>query len=297
MLDFIQLCNDHHVDYSLRDAKVTQGWVGVQCPFCGGDKYFLGYNLHGGFFNCWRCGGHPVPETIRKIFKIEWHEVFKLVKQYDTIPNRIQKKNNNRVSYIQLPSAELTYAEKQYIEGRNYSVPTLQKLYDIRSGGLTGEFQYRVVFPIMDQRGRVVSLVGRSIHKNFTPSYYGLTPEKSIIPWKQTLFGIHLLPLDAKKVIVVEGLFDQVRYGAGFLSTFGAEPSAYQIAQLTEFHTIYILYDGDETGKRKSEKLGNTLSVLGVPEVHKLSLDAKDPDSADEEEQAQIKEIQETLWM
>jgi DNA primase len=115
------------------------------------------------------------------------------------------------------------------------------------------------------------------------PRYKTLPDKESVIPSKHTLFGLHLLPRDANRVIVVEGPIDQFRMGPGTVATYGTGVTDMQIQQLVAFDRVTVMFDGNEAGRIGAEKLAASLAVLGVPHVEVFDLPNNvEPDTWDE---------------
>jgi len=120
-----------------------------------------------------------------------------------------------------------------------------------------GYFKGYLVIPIYDVKGLFVSYEFRLVcgegvqgkkvlyNKNFKTSNY--------------VFNLNNIN-DAKKIIIVEGAKDVMRFksiGLDVISCFGAKISKNQIGMILDFNfeNIFILYDPDDTGIKKAEKL------------------------------------------
>ncbi|MFZ2799119.1 MAG: hypothetical protein WAZ30_02760, partial [Syntrophorhabdus sp.] len=88
-MDIERLYRDFGVDYASEGHRHARpGWINASCPFCTGNPgYHLGFDLDGNYYYCWRCGWHPIIQTISKLTNISEPEVRKFIKQYGlTVP-------------------------------------------------------------------------------------------------------------------------------------------------------------------------------------------------------------------
>ena len=143
--------------------------------------------------------------------------------------------------------------------------------YYAGSGFLRG----RMVFPIHNERGELVTYAGRSMD--------GREPRYLFPPGfrkSQVVFNLHRAVESAAwqrgVAIVVEGFFDCLKvYQAGYgnvVALMGASVSERQSELLdTYFRELVVMLDGDETGRRASQKLAArrwkklSLSMVEVP--------------------------------
>ena len=73
MLLITDLLDEHGVDYkqSGQHKNVRNGWIGVDCPFCGSHsgKYHLGVDLGTNRCTCWLCGWHSTIDVLLALTK------------------------------------------------------------------------------------------------------------------------------------------------------------------------------------------------------------------------------------
>ena len=83
-MNIAQFFQDFGVDTSASGNKhYRRGWVNTHCPFCtGSQNYHLGYNLHGGYFNCYRCGFKPEIKVIAALLRIPYNEARDIYRKY-----------------------------------------------------------------------------------------------------------------------------------------------------------------------------------------------------------------------
>ncbi len=155
-------------------------------------------------------------------------------------------------------------------------------------GGLYDRFRERVMFPILDNRGRVVAFGGRVLTDE-KPKYLN-SPETPVFHKGQELYGLYQARRSQKeleRVLVVEGYMDVVmlaQNGIGWASgTLGTSLSASHLQRLYRYTTqVVFCFDGDEAGRRAAARSlelalpamqdGRQAAFLFLPE-------GEDPDS------------------
>ena len=193
-----------------------------------------------------------------------------------------KKEDKVRVKQLEMIGEPLRKEHKKYLIGRNFDPDFLEKKYKL-TGTIyaPADFSYRLIIPIYYNR-RLVSYQGRAITAKQDLRYKGLSPEKSVIPYKELLYGAEYA---ASHIGVVEGIFDQWRMGDGFVCTFGTDLTDNQIKLLSMYERIYFLYDSDAIRKaRNYAKLLKSLNSNIKIEVIDLQLQDRDPGDLTESE-------------
>lgn len=144
-------------------------------------------------------------------------------------------------------------------------------------------FRNRVMFPIMDFRGRVIAFGGRAMSAD-VPAKYLNSPETELFHKRMVLYNgqtARQAAQDGKPVIVVEGYLDVIAaVTAGFEGTVAPLGTA-----LTEDHLQVLwrmsdqpilCFDGDSAGQRAAERAadlvlphlqpGRTVRIAALPE-------------------------------
>jgi len=163
-----------------------------------------------------------------------------------------------------------------YLRGKGYSDSQLIEsgiaLRSTRGNGIYDRFRDRIVFPISDRRGRVISFGGRLIDSTSTdaPKYLN-GPDSPIYRKGDYLYGYRdatSASRDMDMIILVEGYFDHARFvDAGFecvVATCGTAltpPQARQIGTLAS--SVFICYDGDSSGQRASVRASEIIMEQG----------------------------------
>ncbi len=142
----------------------------------------------------------------------------------------------------------------------------------------------RVVFPIIDVRGRVIAFGGRIIRDGTDAPKYWNTPETMIFKKKDNLFGLNLAKNDKSgRLLLMEGYMDVVAlHQSGFgnaVASLGTSFTSEQARLVKRYAPRAVLcYDNDEAGKKATLRAGDILFDEGV-KVRVLTVtDGKDPD-------------------
>ncbi|MFH1347211.1 MAG: DNA primase [Candidatus Margulisiibacteriota bacterium] len=152
------------------------------------------------------------------------------------------------------------------------------------SRGYYDRFRNRLIFPIMDQRNRVIAFGGRSLADE-EPKYLN-SPDTAIYHKGETLFGLNLSKesiKNSKTAVMVEGNFDLITpFQAGatnIVASMGTALTAFQCKLLTRYcDTIVLAFDADSAGGIAAERSIELLKNQGLKvKVAKLT-GGKDPD-------------------
>ncbi len=156
-------------------------------------------------------------------------------------------------------------------------------------GGYYDRFRDRLMFPIRDQRGRVIGFGGRVLEKDAKPKYLN-SPETPIFQKGNELYGLYQARKELKEtecVYVVEGYMDVIalaQHGiSNAVASLGTAATSEHIDKLFR-HTgkLVFCFDGDEAGSKAAWRaLENALPMLKEGrQVYFTFLPAgEDPDS------------------
>jgi DNA primase len=148
-------------------------------------------------------------------------------------------------------------------------------------------FRDRIMFPIHDNRGRVIGFGGRVLDSG-EPKYLN-SPETAVFSKGRELYGLYLARnaiRDAGRVVVVEGYMDVValaQHGIGYaVATLGTSTTATHAQKLLRLSdAVVFCFDGDAAGRKAAWRaLESVLPVLADgKEARFLFLpDGEDPD-------------------
>ena len=132
-------------------------------------------------------------------------------------------------------------------------------------GSIVPRFRGRLIFPIHDQRGRVVAFGGRILGPG-EPKYLN-SPESDIFRKGRTLYNLHAARHAMRReemVILVEGYFDVIRLVlAGVenvVAPLGTALTHEQAALLKRYSpAATLLYDSDQAGLKATFRAGDEL--------------------------------------
>ncbi|MCL2048717.1 MAG: DNA primase [Defluviitaleaceae bacterium] len=146
-------------------------------------------------------------------------------------------------------------------------------------------FRNRIIFPIIDQRQRVIGFGGRNLGKDDDGAKYINSPETALFKKSECLYGLnHAKKARSQEIIIVEGYMDVVAmHMHGFTNTVGVLGTALKntharLVKNTGANTAILLLDGDEAGIKATLRAIPVLIKEGL-KVKILTLtQAKDPD-------------------
>lgn len=281
MSDIFQLYRDYSIPIPVRKNKhYRDGWLQTRCPFCGGNRYHLGYNLSGGYFNCWRCGWKPFKLTISLLLGMSEKDTAGILKNYRFVLGRSTAKRNqtvpHKVIYTPKNLKPLNPVFRQYLEGRKFDPDKIIHEWDIQAIYPWSDpgWAWRIFIPYYFE-GELVAYQGRSISKNNQFPYMASSQEHGIMDVKNMLYGLDKVYGDS--VVVVEGITDAWRLGPGAVATSGDMLKPSQRILLHRFKRVFIFGDEDNedsghAGQKASKKMANQLSGVAGLEVFRIRL-------------------------
>ncbi len=146
-----------------------------------------------------------------------------------------------------------------FLKQENVDLNEAQKLGLIQNKknetGFYSKFRYRVMFPFMNNTGKIIGFGGRKLRDEQQPKYLN-SPESPVYKKGQILYGLHLAIHAIRQndyAIVVEGYFDLLRlFESGIKNVVASSGTALtdNQAKLLRRYTknVYISYDGDPAG-------------------------------------------------
>lgn len=210
------------------------------------------------------------------------------------------RKNKTAIDYIkrrEIPSKVanqfgLGYANNSYdslinfLSKKNLSLELAENLGLIATSKKGNKYDYfrdRLMFPIIDTRGRVIGFGGRSLGNN-EPKYLN-SKENEIFHKGDNLYSLNLVRKHSndRKIILVEGYMDVialfkkgVKYGVASLGTALTERQVKLISRNAD--DIYICFDSDSSGIKATMRALEIFSNESI-EAEIISLGKyKDPD-------------------
>jgi len=271
-MDVIQLYQDYSVNFLTEGHKHCRpGWVNTPCPFCTGNPgYHLGFELSSSYYVCWRCGWHPIDESLAKLLNVSRQEAVKIAKAYgNTIvyvrpPVSITKKVDHK-----LPSnvGPMGIMHRIYLDKRKFDPEKLEREWNLLGTGpvslLDGlDYKFRIVIPfIWDYKE--VSFDSRDITGKHFAKYMACPKERELIPHKRILYGKQ--ELWKSTGIIVEGPTDTWRLGVYSCATSGIKFTPKQVRVIAKaFKRVAVCFDDDPQAIEQANKLVSELKFRGV---------------------------------
>lgn len=294
MFNFIQFCQDYNVPYG-SSGIVSKGRVGVPdiTKGLGDTEFHTAWSPHTGVLYSWVSGYVPLKDYLAWIAPDVPYT--KLLKEYSTDFDYVERIHiRENATSLEYNFPELGKVARKYLERRGFDVDELITKYKFRDGGFTGDFAYRVIIPIIDTDGRIVSWQGRA-YAGQDLRYKTLAIEKSLVDPKKMLFNLNNCNKDY--VVVTEGPMDTIKWGDGACATLGTSVTEAQVQLLTKYKKVFIIYDSEAPAQLRAKKLADRVSALGVKEVSVIDLE--DPESKDLGGMTyeQVNELKKELWL
>ena len=291
MIDIVRLYTDNNVDFATEHKHVQKGWVGTPCPFCSGNTgYHLGYctdpsSKFAGKFTCWRCGGKNKVDALSRILSLSKKQAYRthlayLLTNPKALPSNEKHKPHKILTDCVFPTGtkNMTSRHKSYLEKREFDVVKLKPLWNLKGTGPVGPYKHRIIAPIYF-KGILVSYQGRDITGHSEMKYKACAEINEIRSHKHCLYGLDLVKGDS--VVVVEGITDAWRLGAGAVATFGIKYKQAQVLLLSRFKNIFIAYDSEAEDPEAGYQASKMADALTAPSknVEIIELAEGDPGS------------------
>ena len=149
-------------------------------------------------------------------------------------------------------------------------------------------FRDRIVFPIVDTRGRVIAFGGRVLGDE-KPKYLN-SPETPVFQKSQELYGLYQAckaNRNLTRIVLVEGYMDVIalaQHGITYaVATLGTATSENHIKQIfRHVSEVIFCFDGDEAGRKAAFRaLESTLPIIrdGLQACFLFLPEGEDPDS------------------
>ena len=209
-----------------------------------------------------------------------------LVTKYYSDQLENNKNKNNVISYLEqrninketIIEFELGFAPpgwENLISSLAKSKEVTKELQDVGviikndRGGYYDRFRNRLMFPIRDQRGRVIGFGGRVL-ENESPKYLN-SPETIIFQKGKELYGLFQARKalkDLSELYIVEGYMDVIALAQfdikNVVATLGTAATNEHIEKMFRItNKLIFCFDGDKAGERAAWRaLENTLSFL-----------------------------------
>ena len=302
-----ELLDEYDIEYKTSGKNISQGWIGLQCPFCDDHSNHLGIKLKTYLFKCWRCGPKSASETLSAItgedIGICKRMMLHLYGHTKSIPFYFPEKGTEkqrRVSEIirggavaKLPpeaTSRFPELHKNYLRSRNFPPLRTIRKYKLKAVHSVGKYMFRIIIPVI-MFGRIVNYTARDVTGTQEPKYMNADSLDVALPRKQCIFNYDTIS-PGSDAIIVEGPMDAMRLGDGACCFFGVSytPEQLLLMKKKKIRKLFIIFDSDQTGQRTARDLAVTLSPM-VQYTEKILLTKiKDPGELTPEQARLLKE-------
>jgi len=293
-----ELLNRLSIQYVTEGEKHCRpGWINLECPYCTGNPgYHLGFHIDAEYFNCYRCGGHPVVETLSKLSNLSSSQVRSLIRQYGGKTRLAIKKDVIvRPRAFRFPSGTgpLQPNHIAYLQKRNFDPEMLERIWGLKGTGPIAEldkadYRLRIIIPIYWE-GKIVSFQGRTISPNEPIRYKACLKVRERILHQHILYGKQEEWGDVG--ICVEGVTDVWRLGVKAFAVFGIDYTSWQIREIAKhFKKVIILFDEDPQAVKQARRLMRELHMNRI-EAHRVSIKGDPADLSQAEADKLVKNL------
>lgn len=278
-------------DYRISYKRDSEKFFAIRCAFCGDSSQHMGWSVDG-YVNCWKCGGHSLLYSIQKLLNVSRKSAEEIQHEYDGISRHLKATGKIRAKSLKLPGTALGKYHRRYLKKRGFDPDTMIKKYGLLGTGPNEEwegmdYELRIIIPIRDISGKIVSFQGRDITGRTKLRYKGCPKEKSVVYYKDILYNAENATPHA--VGVLEGVTDVWRMGNGFVATFGTSITDSQVRELSRYERVIFMFDPEREAQERARKAAVRISSLGRT-VELVELKAgRDPGELDEEEAHRIR--------
>jgi len=304
MFDWPSFLHQHHIHFVTQGKNTGRGWISIKCPFCGDDpSEHLGIALNGRGWNCLRNQAHRgrrAADLVRVLLHCSPEQAQRIVGE-PSLPDDLMGEVRRKLGMGDIRPRELELAPefKPLLNGSPFAVPFLDYLagrgyrpqqqgwlaqtYELHYA-TQGRYAWRIIFPVRDRDGRLLTWTARHIHKHAELRYRSLPRDEQLVATKETLLGLpYLWRVNNPQVLLVcEGPFDATwltcfgrSFGVYATCLFGlslSQPQAAALAALqSHFPRVVVLLDRAAS----SQALRMAGQGLGL-QIMRLD-DAKDP--------------------
>lgn len=176
----------------------------------------------------------------------------------------------------------------KHLKGLGYSIADMIQANVVgksQRGTYYDRFRKRVMFPIINIRGRVIGFSGRAMPgEDKVGGKYVNTADTPVYKKSENLFAMNYAKNHCdERVILVEGNMDVISlHQAGFTNTVAALGTSFtdEQAKLLSRYTkeIVLVMDSDTAGQKAARRAGEILANTGIDIRVVLLPDGKDPD-------------------
>lgn len=279
-MELKDIFDQYDVEYWENGKNVTQGWINIQCIYCGDNSNHLGIRLSDLKCSCWKCGPKSFASTLQRLTKLSYKQIEELIKNIETSSEVIyQPKEKKKIKRV-LPSdisKEFPKRHLKYLKGRGLNPREIITTYDLYASTINKRYPFRIIIPVKMEK-QIVTFTSRDITGLQKEKYKSASNAESIIEIKNTIYNYDMIKPN-HDVFICEGPADTWKIGFGAISFFGVSITDSQLNYLWKkrIKTAYIILDNDKTGRREADNFARLISPV-VNNVKMLNLKkVKDP--------------------
>ena len=265
-MDTAKLLHDLGIPHDTK-GKSTGNWLQVHCPFCDDPSEHGGFYRYALRYHCWRCPGGTAFEALQALCGRPQREIVTALKDCGG-DAAVPDSHLQYASSIKLPGRELMPYHRNYLLRRGLDPDMLVRRYGILGTNPFDKFEgkdygNRIIIPIYDLDGRLVSFQGRDVTGRYDVERYKVCPlDKSLMHYKDIVYGGNLAK--GRRVVVVEGVVDAWKLGPGAVATFGTGCKKTQLMCLTRWPEVVFFFDPEPTAQAEAHAYAEELARYGV---------------------------------
>lgn len=271
MIDWHALLDSLQIPNWTAGKNVAKNCVNIRCPCpgCTDSSNHYGFHIINGSGRCWKCGGAPAAQALAWAAHMSVPEAKQLIRRFTyggTQP--IEYKEVKYADRLDIPGGPLHEMHRQYLLRRGLDPDYLVKHYGIKGTMLNTrwegkDYSLRIIIPVKDQEGTVVSFQGRDITGDSRRNRYeGCPKEKALRNYKHLLYGADLA-WHRDSVVAVEGVFDVWKLGPGAVCTFGTSMTEEQLLMLSHWKRVTFFFDPEPEAQQHAEEYARTVAMYG----------------------------------
>lgn len=272
MVDYESICKQLDIPYWTSGKNNVEGCLTIHCPCCPDDdpdpSRHGNLNPADGSYSCWRCKGSHPSVVIARAAHISVQAASDLIRKYTTGVASVKREEVKMANSITLPGSYTPLdIHRNYLEGRGFDVGELKFYHGIKFTGMMEKWegmnwQFRVIIPVFDRKNRLVSFQGRDVTGK-QDRYLFPPKEKQVRDCKTLLYGAELC---GKKdaLLVVEGVMDAWKLGAGAVCTFGSSVTQEQVLEMSHWRRVFLAFDNEPAAVQHARDVAKQLSSLGT---------------------------------
>lgn len=273
--------------------KVMRGWVGINCPRCGGGNT-LGINTSSLRVSCWKCGLRgALVWVLVEYMRLPYHDLIsalkgkgaeKYVPMTSSVMSEIDQilKTKPKLDVapqpIEVPQP-LGLMPVDFFSGNEHLMSFLDRrgytIEDCISAGalfgVMGHMAYRLCIPVT-RAGVVVAWQGRTVIPNTLPKYL------TVGPVNVGLYGQDKVK-PGQTCVLCEGFLDAWRLGVGALCSFGKHLTKRQLLELIALRPRPLVLAWDADAFWEIAEVEKFIAPHGITCVRVEFPEAEDPDS------------------